>query len=296
MAIRYIKNCTGDDCGKDSSGKKSRFSKAVSRFIFHILFLAFIGVSIYILFFSQYLKITNIDIQGTQELKNQDLRDTLQSYLDGKFLGVVPKNNFLLVSQKKIASLLEGDFKKIRSVAVAKKFPDSISITIDERKSLLVWCAGADGNCFLIDENGTAYTAADFNSAEITQNHLIKIIDQSARSVAVGEKIIEPDYERYAISIKDALKGIGQEVEGDAYGTPSAIADEINVKTKQGMQLYFSTQFPLESATQMLDVVWKKEIPEDKRESVDYIDLRSEGRVFYKFKSTETQAEPENKN
>jgi cell division septal protein FtsQ len=234
-------------------------------------------------FFSPYLQIVNINISGTNELSSQDIRKKFEESLGGKSLKFIPKNNFLFVSQKKVAGLLQDNFKKIRAVTITKKFPDSVAIIIDERKALLVWCSG--DSCFLIDENGTAYNVADFSSPEILQNHLFRINDASAHSVAIGEKILEPAYGQYVLGIKDALKNVGQEVSDEAYTTPSNMADEIDVKTKQGMQLYFSTQYSLESAIKTLDIILKKEIPQNQQSNLDYIDLRSEGRVFYKFKN-----------
>lgn len=287
MARNYIKNCTGD-----GDPKPSTVSRVISRIIFYILLVFFVGVSVYILFFSQYLQILNINISGTQQLSSERIRQTLESYLQEKFFGCIPKNNFLLISQKMTARLLEENFKKIRTASVSKKFPDTININIDERKSLLVWCASE--NCFLIDENGIAYNVADFNSPEIVQNNLLRINDKSARALAIGDKIISSEYEQYALGIKDILKSIDLEVSDDIYETPSNMADEIDVRIKQGIQIYFSTQFSLESAVRTLAVVLKKEIPDDQREKLEYIDLRSEGKVFYKFKNTEPQ--PENKN
>jgi cell division septal protein FtsQ len=177
-------------------------------------------------------------------------------------------------------------------VNITKKFPDSVLILIDERKAILVWCSGE--NCFLLDENGMAYNTADFNSPEIIQNHLLRINDISGHAVTLGEKIIDPAYEQYVIGIKDALQGIGQRVgDGDGtYSTPSNMADEIDVTNDKGVQIYFSTQFPLDSAINTLDIVLKKEIPQDKLDNLEYIDLRSEGRVFYKFK--DANPEPQN--
>lgn len=281
----YIKNCTGGSDGKKSSTKTSAFSKAVSRIIFHVLLWGFFAVSVYILFFSDYLKINNISVTGTQELASSDIQSSFEGYLQGKFFKVIPKNNFLFISQKRVADFLENNFKKIRTVTISKKFPDSVSINIDERKSVLVWCSGE--SCFLIDENGLAYSAADFNSPEIMQNHLLQINDTSARAVAIGEKVIDSAYEEYVTGIKDALKGIDQTVSDEAYLTPSNMADEIDVKTDNGTQIYFSTQFSLDSAIKTLDVVLKKDIPQEKIGDIDYIDLRSEGRIFYKFKESQ---------
>ena len=295
MARRYIKNCTGDDCNeKKSSAKASAISKTISRVIFYILLISFVAVSVYVLFFSPYLQITNITVSGTQELKSQDIRELIELSAQGKFFKFIPKNNFLFFPQKRIENLLKDNFKKIRGIVVTKKFPDSISINIDERKAVMVWCNFE--NCFLIDESGVAYSSADFNSPEIVQNNLIIINDSSGHVFKVGEKITNPAYEQYVLGIKEALKNIEFEISNDAnnaYGTPSNMADEIDVKTEQGTEFLFSTQFPLENAIRALDVTLKKGI-EDKQKGFEYIDLRSENKVFYKLKNTESKLENQN--
>lgn len=296
MSRMYIKNCTGGPEGKEAAAKASSFSKLLSRIIFYILLIGFLGVSGYVLFFSQYLQITNITISGTQELKSQDIEQVIKASAQGKFWNVIPKNNFLFFPQKRIENLLKDNFKKIRGVTVARKFPDSISIEIDERKAVMVWCSAED--CFLIDENGVAYSTADFSSPEIVQNNLIRINDSSGKSFSIGEQITKSEYEKYALGLKSALKNIGFEISddaGNAYGTPSNMADEIDVKTQQGTDLYFSTQFSLENAMRTLDVALKKGI-EDKQKGFEHIDLRSENKVYYKLKNTENESQPENKN
>ena len=294
MSRRYIKNCTGDDCNKKkSSAKANAISKTISRVIFYVLLIGFVAVSIYVLFFSPYLQITSITISGTQELKSQDIRGLIELSAQGNFFQFIPKNNFLFFPQTRIENLLKDNFKKIRSVVVTKKFPDSISINIDERKAVMVWCNSE--SCFLIDENGAAYSSADFNSPEIVQNNLIIINDSSGHVFKVGEKITSPAYEQYVLNIKEALKNIGFEISDDAnnaYETPSNMADEIDVKTEQGTDFLFSTQFTLEKAIRALDVTLKKGI-NDKQKDFDYIDLRSENKVFYKFKNSGTEGQSE---
>lgn len=288
MTLRYVKNCTGGgDINKPP--ETSKLSKIISRIIFFILLLGFFGVSSYVFFFSGYLKINSISISGNHELSSSDMQQSFSEYLQGNFLGIIPKNNFLFISQKKSEDFLENKFKKIRSATVSKKFPDTVSINIDERKAVLVWCSGE--NCFLVDENGVAYNIADFNSQEITQNHLLRINNRSQQDVSIGEKIIDSDYEQYVMGIENAFINIDQKISEneDAYSAPSNVANEIDVKTNKDIQIYFSTDFSLGSAVKSLKVVLEKEIPEDRLESVEYIDLRSEGKVFYKFKEKETE-------
>ena len=279
MTIRYIKNCTGNQCETDRPG-----CDVVSKIIFYILLVCFVGVSVYVLFFSPYLQLTNITITGTQELSSQEIQQNVENSLQGNFFGAIPKNNFLFVSQKRMEGLLIGNYKKIRTVTVTKKFPDTVNISIDERKALLVWCAGE--KCYLLDENGTAYSVADFSSPELVQNHLLQINDTSGREVTIGSQVIEPAYEQYVLSLRDVLAGVGFNLT-DQYSTPSRMAEEINVKTDQDSELYFSTQFPLESALRTLSTILKKEITEDKRGDIAYIDLRNENKAFYKLKNAQ---------
>ncbi|KKQ53631.1 MAG: hypothetical protein US70_C0001G0035 [Parcubacteria group bacterium GW2011_GWD2_38_11] len=279
MGRKYIKNCTGNDCEEEK--KASRF---FSVFIFYTLLVCFIAVTGYVMFFSQHLQITSIVVSGTKELDGQEIQQIVSDSLAGKYLGIIPKNNFLFVSQGKFENLLNDKFKKIRTLSVIKKFPDTVNIDIDERKALLVWCSNE--KCYLLDENGTAYSEADFSSPELLGNNLLQINETNGREVVIGTKIIEPFYEQYVLAIKDALRIDGFEITGQ-YFTPSRMAEEINVKTNQETEFYFSTQFSLDSAMRTLTTILKKEIPEDKKSEIAYIDLRNENKAFYKFKNIE---------
>lgn len=279
MTKKYIKNCTGEQCEEEKADPN-----IASRIVFHALSVCFICVSGYTLFFSEHLKVTNIEITGNNEIGKQEIQQEIENLLQGSLMGVIPKNNFLFISHKKIEQVLTDDFKKIRTVEVTKKFPDTVNIVIDERKALLVWCF-AD-KCYLLDEEGYAYSVADFSSPELTQNHLLQINDESGREVSIGTKVIEPAYEQYVLSVKDALAAAGFNVT-DQYWTPSRMAEEINVKTDQDLEFYFSTQFDLKSALKTLTTILKKEIPEEKRTEVAYFDLRNENKAFYKFKNVE---------
>ena len=277
MSRKYIKNCTGPQCEMEKAN-----SHNFGIIIFYFLVVCFVAVFIYVIFFSQYLMVSNITISGTQTLDSNQLRQNIENSFQGKFLGIIPRDNFLFISQDKIQSILTENFKKIRSVAITRKFPDTLNISIDERKALLVWCSNE--KCYLLDEQGIAYSEADFSSPELVQNNLLQITDNSGKEVSIGEKVIEPAYQQYVSSIKDALSPLGFNATGE-YWTPSRMAEEINVKTEQETEFYFSTQFTLESAMRTLNTVFKKEITQDQKSNIAYIDLRNENKVFYKLKN-----------
>ena len=189
-------------------------------------------------------------------------------------------DTFLLANTGNLENSLTSQFRKIKKVSVVKKFPDTLEITLQERKALLVLCSGE--KCFLIDENGTAYSEANFDSPEITQNHLIKIFDRNPDDIRIGDTVIERLYVQYVSALSVTLQGIGVAIDNE-YWTPSLVADEIDVKISNGGELYFSTQFPLETAIKTLNIVLKKELIRIQQADVAYIDLRTENKVFYKL-------------
>ena len=64
----------------------------------------------------------------------------------------------------------------------------------------------------------------------------------------------------------------------------SRFADELRVKTKGGWQIYFGTRIPLEASLEALQLLFEKELPEERHGDLEYIDLRTENRVFYRYK------------
>ena len=286
---KYIQNCTGSHVENKRNSSENSF---ISRIIFFLLLIIFIGVTVYILFFSFYLKITNINITGNEELSTSDINNMIEDRLQGNLLGFMPKNNYLLVRKKSIENIISDEFRKVEEVSVSKKFPDTLDVSIKERKALLLLCNNQ--SCFLIDENGIAYGEADFNSPEIAQNNLIRILDRSSIEIKNGDSVMDKSYVDFALSLKDSLKSLGLEIT-DEYSTPSLMADELDVKMMNGEQLYFSTQFPIENSIKTLDLLLKNELAKLQDKNLDYIDLRTENKVFYKIKSSEVTSDQEAK-
>ncbi|MEI7621356.1 MAG: FtsQ-type POTRA domain-containing protein [Candidatus Moraniibacteriota bacterium] len=285
---KYIQNCTGNRSGNERKLFGFKLTEAlVAKSIFYFLVLAFLGVMVFVLFFSAHLKITQIKINGNSELKTDDINASIKQQWEQKLFKTIPADNFLLVSAGRLENLLANNFKKIEKVSVVKKFPDTVEISIQERKALLILCSGEQ--CFLVDENGIAYSQADFDSPELLQNHLLKIFDRSAQRIELNEEVLTKSYMEYISVLGEALAKAGMVVELE-YWTPSLMAQEIDVKQQDGCELYFSTRFSLETALETLELVLKKELANKSLAEISYFDLRSENKVFYKLKNQNSEA------
>lgn len=277
--------------------KKSNPRFSSSRIIFDILAGAFLAATFYILFFSAFLKIEKITLSGIEELDYGKILEHIQSPMEGNYLRFIPKNNLILVLKKNIANDLLSSFKKIRSVEVKKIFPNGLEINISERTALLIFCKkeAVNGNCYIMDEKGVIYTEADLSSQEVAENKLITIIDTSGKEIKIGDNIFGEKDIRFIGDVQKQLGSI-EGVEFDSvYSTPSRLAGEFRITAKNGMQLFISSEIPLEETANVLKIFLKKEADGQKRE-FEHIDLRTENKVYYKVKGeAEEKKEEEEK-
>jgi len=260
-------------------------SHVISRIIFRFVLLIFVGSVGYVLLFSSFLEIRKVKLVGISELNYGDVYGKIDELLAKKDFNFVSRKNFILFPSGKIKSELENTFRKISEVKIEKIFPDSVVVEIVERKALLMWCSA--GPCYIVDENGYAYTGADFESDEIKQNNLLSVIDNSGKSVAIGEKVLDDDYIEFVISLKDKLENDTGINVNNEYGTQSKIAEEVRVKTEEGWEIFFSTTLPMEGSIQTLKTFLEKEMADKDKSKLEYVDLRAENKVYYKFKDEE---------
>ena len=268
-------------------------SHVFSRIIFRFILLIFVGSVGYVLFFSSFLEIRKVRLVGISELNYKDVYGKIDELLAKKDFNFVSRKNFILFPSEKIKSELENTFKKISEVKIEKIFPDSVVVEIVERKALLMWCSA--GPCYIIDENGYAYTGADFESDEIKQNNLLSVVDNSGKPVIVGEKVLDGDYIKFVISLKDELGSEAGMKINNEYGTQSKIAQEVRVKTEEGWEIFFSSSLPMEDSIQTLKTFLEKEMVDKDRSKLEYVDLRAENKVYYKMRANadETQTDAE---
>jgi len=263
------------------------------RMIFRLLVFVFIGATAYVLFFSPFLEVKTVSLRGIAELKYEDVYRKINENFSGKYLYFIPKNNLILISKNKTERNLLESFKKISDVNIRKNFPDGIVVEITEREALLVWCANT---CYIIDNNGYAYTEADFASEEIRQNNLLSIRDDSGKPVDIGRRVLGEDYIDFIISLKEeVLRGSGITIANE-YRTGSRIAEEVKVRTEEGWEIYFSSRLPIENSVRTLKTFLDKEIDQEKRSKLEYIDLRAENKVYYKFKEEEKEENKDQEN
>lgn len=265
--------------------RRGNGSRILLKILNLILILAFLGVVVYLLFFSPFLVISKINVSGTENLDSGAVRDTVATEISGKYLNLIPKNNIILAGGGKLEKSLIVRFRRIGQVEVKKTFPDTLSIAVSEKKSALILSSA--GKNLVINPEGAAYAEADFEAADLGENDLPVLHDEGNKNIQLSESILDSAYVRYILDIEEKLKGdLGIEIDKN-FRTPQLISGDIRVATVQGWQIYFNESIPVQKEIDMLGLVMQEKIDKDRIQDLEYVDLRIDNKVYYKFKNSD---------
>jgi len=221
--------------------------------------------------FSDYFQIKNIQISGNSKVSNADLDNLVRNYVKSKIL-FLPTESIFLVNPEKVKSAILDSYPDIGTVSLSRKMPNSLSLTIEERKPEAVF--NNQGAYFLIDKKGVAFetasTAADFLKIESsTPVKELKLGNQAINEQELG-KIME---------IETAL-------ENDLripITTATIISTErLNIKTAAGWDIYFNPQTDISWQIQKLKLALEKQITPAQQSKLEYIELRFGNQVYFR--------------
>lgn len=264
-----------------------------------LLWTLFVGTGAYLVLASTYLALQAPRISGLERIDAQAFTDTVERELGEKYLGIISRNRYFLVRPTALEQDLLAAYPLIQSVRVQPSFPDGLTIEVEEREALLVWCT-ADV-CSHVLEDGSTLPVTERYQDEANRSRTITLRDMSGEPLPPGAKVWEADAVALPALIRRSLQEqFSLETEPEMM-LSSRFANELRVKTGAGWEIYFGTRIPLEASLQVLKLVFEKEITEERRNDLQYIDLRTENRVFYRYRegkqeqsvvSADTSTEP----
>ena len=270
---------------KDELRIKKRKKVALTALIaLFIIVAACVGLG-YLLFFANLLDVRTIDISGAEIISSADLKTTAEDWLNGVFLGIARNRNLLFVSAEKLASELTAKFPRIDSAEIRKEFPHGLKITVIERQSAGTWCFddggkpfGGDnhGKCFYFDKNGVAYAEAMPSSGFL----ILNVTDYRGQAVALGSAVASEEWFKNIIMAGELLLKVGVSVA--EISIPSDSFDEFDAKTAGGWKILFNNSTDITKQITSLGILFRDQLPAEKRTGLQYIDLRIQDRIYYK--------------
>jgi len=266
----------------------------VSRWWFRIVLVLFMGTVFYILFFSDFMRITTITVTGTHVLTESEINQMMREELDHKFFGIVPRSTFPFVAPKIIEQKLAETFRRIDTVTVKGVFPDTLTAMITEHDAVLVWCRDhGKTDCYMIDRNGTAYEHVDWSSPDIVQNDQVTIIDAKGYDVVLNDVVLSPEYVDQLMHVRGAIGRASGVFFDDDIVVPSRISNEARLTTPEGWYLLVGLAQPLAQTERTVRTFFEETAFEKAREELEYVDVRITEKVFYRFKGDPEESNEE---
>lgn len=229
------------------------------------------------------LDIKAIQVSGASSVPQEMIEATISQALSGKSAGI-SHTNILLLNPQNLSRLLQEQFPRLSEAKVKRTWnPLGLSVEVTERTTAVLWCVGElseEGGvrthaCFAVDENGVAFDEAPKSEGAL----VLSIIDATQAAPLLGETVIAKEELEVLFEVREVLKNLAGVV---VVRMVRAQAGELRAETAQRWYVVLDPRADTAAQVTALREVLAQVITPEERLALEYIDVRTPGRVFYK--------------
>ncbi len=245
-----------------------------------------LAYGVYRLLLWEKIFISSVEIGGIQKISESDIRSAVNAYLGETVLGFIPRKEYFFLSGSALSAELRELFPEIRSLVIDKKFPDHLSINIEERSPWGIVCGrtapvdAESGNvpCAYVDTEGYA-----FDQAPVLIGSLTKKIFTDRNDIAIGSAAVSPN----VIREYDELKALYE-----AMSLPLTHIS-LSVDSPRDMRVYSNEWYgitdiaiDIDRLKGVFEPLFRNELS-GKIDRLEYVDLRFGNKIFYKLRGAQ---------
>lgn len=324
-AIRdYSKRRYGNPLFRQNTRARSGSSvdiRRVKRIALAVLAVVVAGVLVWYLIWSGTFGITSVEVSGASSDTESVIRGLMDERMRMRRAFVFPQSSVFMFDTEAARNDVEGRFY-FETLDIRKKLPGSLVIEVSEKSPVATYLSGSrfmavDSDGFIIRElteresmamsdlpegMGAVVTgelgaeAVDIDEISGAESDPEEIRSNDNPNPLVLERNgseNEPSPGDSALS-RDALTLILQayaslpEVTGSGirWFSVDTTADTVDISLKSGWGVYMTTLLPFDVQKERLSLVLKEKIGE-RRSELEYVDLRYDERIFFRFKEEE---------
>ncbi len=234
------------------------------------------------------IRIQHVVVSGTQSLTPEVVEFAAQAALRGTIAYVFPKDNIFYFSRKSVRAQLTAAFPEIKTVDVSFKDLQSITVSLEERVPVALWCtkplidATPSEACFLIDREGFSFKKSDDGSRSLPIFYREGEVDGS-RDPLGGQVFEAVDFAR-ALEFIGLLKEIGLFVVSVEMRQNDVREGTLSVGGKIIWHKDENVILALENLKTLLASADFKGKTKDGVIRVEYIDIQNSNKIFYKVR------------
>ena len=233
----------------------------------------------YALFFSGWFLIRGIQVNGNEEISEEEVKNLTESYLNKTyFLGYIkPFSNIFFASSENIERSLKKEFPIIELADVSKVFfSRNLRVEINEREAKGIWCLSGGDKCFYFDQDGIFFKP----SARLSGEVFLAIEDGRGRDFDLVGSFDDKELFEKMKSVKSILDDLKTVSYSNFFLPPGSF--EFWIKTKEGWYIYLDKETDIPTQLVALKKFLDEKLSAARRQTLQYIDLRVNNRIYYK--------------
>ncbi len=222
-------------------------------------------VSGYFLLFFDFFWVEKIEISGNERIETGELKKFIEEDVSNKVFFIETRNIFFF-NPHKTARKLMNQFPALSGLRIRKNYPDKIILKVFEKKAIGTICTE---RCFLIDSMGIIFE-------EVEEKKALNIKTEKD-DYFVGQRALSLKEVESITYIQNRLR--------DTIDIYQFHVDDfsLNVKTKERWEIRFNLNKDVSLQVTKLLSVLNEKILLDKRNDLEYIELKFE-KVYFKYR------------
>ncbi|GEM_PF-5720543 len=245
--------------------------------ILPVFTVCILGVTVlfYWLFFTPAFAITSVHFQSGISLPTETISQMVQEQLNSTRLRIFPQANLFGFDVSVFSKALKNQFA-LEHVSVARKRPHTLLITIAEKPREAIW--STRGKFYALDASGVLQ--GQIGAPRDTK--IPVIYDQSGGAVEEHALVLDPSMLQFIAKVlhDPVIESLGPQL----VLVPTAQSTDIMVKVKEGWKLHLTKAASLESQLANLNLTLNNSVAPEKRNKLEYIDVRFSERVYVKYR------------
>lgn len=265
---------------------RKRRKKARKAFFVALSFLAILLLAalLYVCWLPA-LRVTEVSASGPHA---EEARALALSELSGTHFLVLPRNSLFLVPEDAIRARILEEHPDIEAVSISAAGLTTLAISAQPRAEAFVWCGASrevpEASCYRANAEGLIFAALPPEAASTTPSLRIYAPIIGREGVSAVRAHIEqaariPDMLRFV----KALETLGADI-----ASLSVRADEADLHTAGGTRITYLIGKEVEAAGIAASVFPQLKLNDG---SVEYLDLRFEGKAYFKRSGQEASGE-----
>lgn len=234
-----------------------------------------------------WIQIQGVIIDPTKTLSEDAVHNTANQFIEGNYFWVIPRTNTLFFSKRGLEKKLRTEFPSIASTMITLDHEKKIHIQIQEKDMFGVWCS-SENNCFFIDRLGTLFREASHFSPGV---YITFHGTNQDHEPVLTEKIFSDELFQQLVTLHDQLTQHAIDASDISYDTLSgdvtflvqSLKNRLVSRTRMLMNIRHDSVAAFESIDLLLQEKKFEEQFLRNAQSLETIDVRFPGKIFYKF-------------